>query len=430
VSYAFPKDQENGKEVTLENGVTYRFNSLKKSWEVLSSGSSSVGNSIHTLSHTKARTTYGASATYLDPSRPKDELYKYNGDVNRNELNSTSEVAMLGSNAGYSGTSISVRGWTHSNDYRYFWFHPSHIDLSDAVIGDSLILEASNGSMFVATVRQAPYVDSYTGWSSIYILRWFIQGPENPIYTDGDTELKVYLADEKLNAKGHTHVVPRIAGFEDRWLKKWKSLASSEFSITSSTSLTPSENSYLPGFWRQLKQIKLYGGQTGPVYEGPHEYVETNNFGFISICSPTGSTFSPNSEQFKEYNQWSEYARTHERIPMYLGMTASSQRKHAGDKTYFMWNLELPNKDSHNPTEGYVYSVKHMGIIDGSATVVGSAPSSYSMPEELSDESDYLTANQMGNAVEEAVEMAKKNPTDKNLEDIKKEFQKLYGTQY
>jgi hypothetical protein len=52
------------------------------------------------------------------------------------------------------------------------------------------------------------------------------------------------------------------------------------------------------------------------------------------------------------------------------------------------------------------------------------------MPEELSDESDYLTANQMDNAVEEAVEMAKKNPTDKNLEDIKKEFQKLYGTQY
>ena len=108
MSYSFPKDQPDGTEVTLDNGVTYKFNSPKKSWEVLSAGSLPGGNSIHTLSHTKARTTYGASATYLDPSRPKDELYKYNGDVNRNELNSTSEVAMLGSNAGYSGTSISV----------------------------------------------------------------------------------------------------------------------------------------------------------------------------------------------------------------------------------------------------------------------------------------------------------------------------------
>ena len=35
MSYSFPKNSPNGEEITLENGVTYRYNSLKKSWEIL-----------------------------------------------------------------------------------------------------------------------------------------------------------------------------------------------------------------------------------------------------------------------------------------------------------------------------------------------------------------------------------------------------------
>ena len=37
MSYSFPKNSPNGEEVILENGVTYKYNSIKKSWEVLDS---------------------------------------------------------------------------------------------------------------------------------------------------------------------------------------------------------------------------------------------------------------------------------------------------------------------------------------------------------------------------------------------------------
>ena len=35
MSYSFPKNSPNGEEITLENGVTYKYNSIKKSWEIL-----------------------------------------------------------------------------------------------------------------------------------------------------------------------------------------------------------------------------------------------------------------------------------------------------------------------------------------------------------------------------------------------------------
>ena len=37
MSYSFPKSSPNGEEITLENGVTYKYNSIKKSWEILDS---------------------------------------------------------------------------------------------------------------------------------------------------------------------------------------------------------------------------------------------------------------------------------------------------------------------------------------------------------------------------------------------------------
>ena len=34
MSYSFPKDQANGTEIQLSNGVTYKYNALKKTWGV------------------------------------------------------------------------------------------------------------------------------------------------------------------------------------------------------------------------------------------------------------------------------------------------------------------------------------------------------------------------------------------------------------
>ena len=129
MSYSFPKNSEDGAEVSLDNGVTYRFNSLKKSWEVLNSGSTSGGMSLHSVSHSAPKTVYGSSATYLDTSRPKSEIYTVGGDPKRSSLNSTREVGMFSSNSSYSGDSMSVKDWSTENTARYFWFHPSHMDL-------------------------------------------------------------------------------------------------------------------------------------------------------------------------------------------------------------------------------------------------------------------------------------------------------------
>ena len=38
MSYSFPKNQKDGTEIELANGVTYIYNDLKKTWDVLSSG--------------------------------------------------------------------------------------------------------------------------------------------------------------------------------------------------------------------------------------------------------------------------------------------------------------------------------------------------------------------------------------------------------
>ena len=49
MSYSFPKNQEDGTEIVLENGATYRYNATKKTWEVASAGVSSA-NGLYTLS--------------------------------------------------------------------------------------------------------------------------------------------------------------------------------------------------------------------------------------------------------------------------------------------------------------------------------------------------------------------------------------------
>ncbi len=437
MSYSFPKNSTNGEEVALENGVTYKYNSLKKSWEILNSGSSSSSlsaNSLHALSHSKPRDAYGSTGTLLDTQRPPEEIISPNEPVTegyvRYALNSTTEVGLFSQQCTYGRYTTDApphpKGWT-DNAQCYLWYHPSNMDLSDAIVGDSIILEVSNGSMYVAQVTGIPQLEDKTGWASVQIYKWFIQGPSVPSFSEGKTELKVYLADEKFNSKSHSHVVPRICGFEDRWLKPWKSLSSREFSITSSLSTTNISTS-LPPSWATLKQIKLYGGQTSGVYTHDSSSYQTNNFGFITICPPTGSSFTPSS--ISDYNQWNDYAKNTLRSPYYLGMTASAQRSSNSDKTYFMWELSLPGKESGSPRADYAYSVKHIGIIEGRATLSDGGNSKFGLPEELSDESEYLTANQMGNAMEEASEMAKEDPTDKKLEMIKEEFQKLYGTKF
>ena len=433
MSYAFPKNSPNGEEVALENGVTYKYNGIKKSWEILSSGKTSLGaNSLHTLSHSKPREAYGATGTLLDSQRPTEEIIIPKEPIvegsNRWVLNSTTEVGLFNNHCKYGRNSTDAppnpKSWT-DNARCYFWYHPSNMDLSDAIVGDSIILEASNGSMYVAQVQGDPQFEDKTGWASVQIYKWFIQGPSVPSFSDGKTELKVYLADEKFNSKSHSHVVPRICGFEDRKLVPWKSLSSREFAITSSA-YTSNISTSIPPTWATLKQIKLYGGQTSGIYTGDSSSYQTNNFGFITICPPTGSSFRPSN--ISDYNQWNDHAKNTLRKPFYLGMTASSQRSVNSDKTYFMWELQLSGKESGSPTADYVYSVKHVGIIEGRATLSDGANSKFSLPEELSDESEYLTANQMGNAMEEASEMAKEDPEEKKLEMIKEEFQKLYGT--
>ena len=437
MSYAFPKNSPNGEEVTLGNGVTYKYNGIKKSWEILNSGKTSLGsNSLHTLSHSKPREAYGSTGTLLDPKRPVEEIIPLHqpiveGSV-RYVLNSETEVGIFSKHCKHGRYTTDEppypKGWA-DNGSCYFWWHPSNMNLSTAIVGDSIIFEASNGSMYVAQVRGRPELEDKTGWASVQILKWFIHGPSDPSFSEGKTELKVYLADEKFNSKSHSHVVPRICGFEDRWLKPWKSLASREFSITNSYTYKGSEiSTSIPSSWGDLRQIKLFGGQTGSIYNSDSPSVQTNNFGFISISPPTGSSHKPSS--INDYNQWNDYAKNTLRKPYYLGMTASSQRSVNSDKTYFMWELQLSGKESGSPTADYAYSVKHIGIIEGRETLSGGTAKDYSLPEELSDESDYLTANQMGNAMEEVTEMAKEDPEFKTLEMVKEEFQRLYGTKY
>ena len=435
MSYSFPKNSPDGEEVALENGVTYKYNGIKKSWEILNSGKTSLGsNSLHALSHSKPREAYGVTGTLLDPQRPTEEIIIpkepiVEGD-NRWVLNSTTEVGIFSQPCTYGRNSTDSppqpKGWT-DNAQCYFWYHPSNMNLSNAIVGDSIVLEVSNGSMYVAQVTGAPQFEDKTGWASVKIYKWFIQGPSVPSFSEGKTELKVYLADEKFNSKSHSHVVPRICGFEDRWLVPWASLSSKEFAITNTTATNGISES-IPSSWSSLRQIKLYGGQTSGIYTGDSSSYQTNNFGFITICPPTGSSFRPSN--ISDYNQWSDYAKNTLRKPFYLGMTASSQRSVNGDKTYFMWELQLAGRESGSPTKDYIYSVKHIGIIEGRATLSDGANSKFGLPEELSDESEYLTANQMDNAMVEASEMAKEDPTEKKLELIKEEFQKLYGTKF
>ena len=50
MSYTFPKNQEDGTEIKLSNGVTYVYDASKKSWEVLSTGVETVSSELFTLS--------------------------------------------------------------------------------------------------------------------------------------------------------------------------------------------------------------------------------------------------------------------------------------------------------------------------------------------------------------------------------------------
>jgi hypothetical protein len=50
VSYSFPKNQQNGTEVELENGVIYVYNSTKKSWEITSPEPEESSGGLFTLS--------------------------------------------------------------------------------------------------------------------------------------------------------------------------------------------------------------------------------------------------------------------------------------------------------------------------------------------------------------------------------------------
>lgn len=50
MSYTFPKNQEDGTEIELDNGVTYVYDASKKSWEVLSTGVETASSETFTIS--------------------------------------------------------------------------------------------------------------------------------------------------------------------------------------------------------------------------------------------------------------------------------------------------------------------------------------------------------------------------------------------
>ena len=78
MSYSFPKNQEDGTEIELENGATYIYNAAKKSWEVISAGVA-LTNDLFTLS--SAGNTF-----YWDPYPNTNQFSTADMSMNVNNL--------------------------------------------------------------------------------------------------------------------------------------------------------------------------------------------------------------------------------------------------------------------------------------------------------------------------------------------------------
>ena len=80
MSYTFPKNQENGTEIELENGVTYVYNSAKKSWEITSPEPEESSGGLFTLSSAGNNFFWGSvpgtnQFTSADQSMATNNLY-------------------------------------------------------------------------------------------------------------------------------------------------------------------------------------------------------------------------------------------------------------------------------------------------------------------------------------------------------------------
>ena len=73
-------------------------------------------------------------------------------------------------------------------------------------------------------------------------------------------EWRVYLQKEFLSAKGHDHWIGTLNTRETRYLRKWKSLGSTECALTNEVDSSPTVGSYAYA-WKQAKQFKIYSGQ-------------------------------------------------------------------------------------------------------------------------------------------------------------------------
>ena len=118
MSYSFPKSSPNGEEVTLENGVTYKYNSIKKSWVVAAILDSNSNNLGYYSFHRSADWFNSGIAQCLAPNgAPKAStiqkllIHKTNADGSTNDLNAVLKA----------GNTLKLSKGEQSNYYKNNW---------------------------------------------------------------------------------------------------------------------------------------------------------------------------------------------------------------------------------------------------------------------------------------------------------------------
>jgi len=185
---------------------------------------------------------------------------------------------------------------------------------------------------------------------------------------NAEGEWRAYLQKEYLSAKGHDHYVGTLNTREDRILRGWKSLSSNEFSLTSNTGTTPSDDSKA-GTWASVRQFKVYSGQfKGSVIGGSFP----NGLGLITVQRPVDTGYI---------------------MASYL--TTSNIRSERGDHTMYVrpfygeqLNYSISDWDS-------TLTVGTMGIIQNSRTQILSSQSTnqFSVDDEVDDDRPVWTGS-------------------------------------